>query len=68
MKNRKMRKLLNEFDKRVKDVRKQAVEENIKKAKESGNVLTQTLNKDGELVNVKDVVSSENGLLKEESC
>lgn len=55
----------SEFDKRVKDVRKQAVEDNIKKAKESGNVLTQTLNKDGELVNVKDVVSSENGLLKE---
>ena len=54
----------SEFDKRVKDVRKQ-VEDNIKKAKESGNVLTQTLNKDGELVNVKDVVSSENGLLKE---
>ena len=55
----------SEFDKRVKDIRKQAVEENIKKAKESGNVLTQTLNKEGELVNVKDVVSSENGLLKE---
>ncbi len=55
----------SEFDKRVKDARKQAVEDNIKKAKESGNVLTQTLNKDGELVNVKDVVTSENGLLKE---
>lgn len=54
-----------EFDKRIKDIRKQAVEDNIKKAKESGNVLTQTLNKEGELVNVKDVVTSENGLLKE---
>jgi len=54
-----------EFDKRIKEARKQAMEDNIQKAKESGNVLTQTLNKDGELVNVKDVVSSENSLLKQ---
>ena len=54
-----------EFDKRIKDARKQAMEDNIKKAKESGNVLTQTLNKEGELVNVKDVVNSENSLLKQ---
>lgn len=54
-----------EFDKRIKEAKKQAMEDNIQKAKESGNVLTQTLNKDGELVNVKDVVSSENSLLKQ---
>jgi hypothetical protein len=54
-----------EFDKRIKEARKQAIEENIKKAKESGNVLTQTINKDGELVNVKDIISNENGLLKQ---
>ena len=62
-KNEKSAKL--EFDKRIKDAKRQAMEDNIKKAKESGNVLTQTLNKDGELVNVKDVVSSENSLLKQ---
>ena len=62
-KNEKSAKL--EFDKRIKEARKQAMEDNIQKAKESGNVLTQTLNKDGELVNVKDVVSSENSLLKQ---
>ena len=55
----------HKFDKRIKEARKQAMEDNIQKAKESGNVLTQTLNKDGELVNVKDVVSSENSLLKQ---
>ena len=55
----------NEFDKRVKEAKKQAMEDNIEKAKESGNVLTQTLNKDGELVNVKDVASSDNSLLKQ---
>ncbi len=62
-KNEKSAKL--EFDKRIKDAKRQAMEDNIQKAKDSGNVLTQTLNKDGELVNVKDVVSSDNGLLKQ---
>jgi hypothetical protein len=61
-KNEKTAKL--EFDKRIKDAKRQAMEDNIQKAKDSGNVLTQTLNKDGELVNVKDVVSSDNSLLK----
>jgi hypothetical protein len=55
----------NEFDKRVKDAKKQAMEDNIQKAKETGNVLSQTLNKDGELVNVKDIESNENSLLKQ---
>ena len=53
----------NEFDKRVKEAKKQAMEDNIEKAKKSGNVLTQTLNRDGELVNVKDVASSDNSFL-----
>lgn len=53
----------NEFEKRVKEAKKQAMEDNIEKAKESGNVLTQTLNREGELVNVKDVASSDNSLL-----
>ncbi len=45
-KNEKSAKL--EFDKRIKDAKRQAMEDNIKKAKDSGNVLTQTLNKEGE--------------------
>jgi hypothetical protein len=44
------------FDKRVKDTKESAIADNIKKAKESGNVLTQTLNDDGELVGVRDMV------------
>ena len=54
-----------EFEKRLKESRRQAIEDNIEKAKESGNVLTQTLNETGELVNVKDINSTENSLLKE---
>lgn len=42
----------NAFDKRVKESKKKAIADNIKKAKESGNKLTQTINKDGDLVGV----------------
>jgi hypothetical protein len=40
----------NEFDKRVKDTKAKAIQENMKLAKESGNKLTQMLAKDGETV------------------
>jgi len=40
------------FEKRVKESKRKAIEENIKKAKESGNRLTQTINKNGDLVGV----------------
>ena len=43
-----------EFDKRVKETKAKAIEENIKLAKDSGNKLTQMLAKDGEtLVDAK---------------
>ena len=45
------------FDTRVKETRKKAIEENIKNAEESGNKLSQTLNKEGELVNVANVIT-----------
>ena len=40
------------FEKRVKDSKRKAIEENIKIAKESGNKLTQTLNEEGDLIGV----------------
>lgn len=55
-----------EFDKRLKESRKKAMEDNVEKAKSSGNVLTQTLNESGELVNVKDINSTENALLNKD--
>ena len=42
----------NAFDARVKESKQKAIEDNIKRAEESGNKLTQTITKDGELVNV----------------
>lgn len=41
-----------DFEKRVRDAKETAIKENIKKAKESGNVLTQTIDKDGNLISV----------------
>lgn len=44
-----------EFEKRVREAREKAMVENQKIAKESGNVLTQTIDEQGNLVSVKDV-------------
>ena len=41
-----------EFDQRIKDAKQKAMEENRVNATKSGNKLTQTLTKDGDLVNV----------------
>jgi hypothetical protein len=41
------------FDARVKEAKRKAIEENIRKAKESGNVLSQTIDKDANLINLK---------------
>jgi ElaB/YqjD/DUF883 family membrane-anchored ribosome-binding protein len=51
-----------EFDKRVKETKAKAIEENIKLAKDSGNKLTQMLAKDGEtLVDAKPRESESTG-------
>jgi len=54
------KKAKEEFDKRVKDTKRKAIEENIQKAEESGNKLTQTINDEGELIGVTQTVDFEN--------
>jgi hypothetical protein len=54
-----------EFDKRVREAKEKAMEENRKKAEESGNVLTQTITKDGELVNIKNLNTTKMNLLED---
>ena len=49
----------DEFERRVKETKQKAIRENIELAKKSGNVLTQTLNEDGNLVGVKENVDFE---------
>ena len=44
-----------EFDKRVRETKEKAIEENKKKALASGNVLTQTIDEQGNLISVKDM-------------
>ena len=41
-----------EFDKRVKEAKEKAIQDNMEKAEKSGNKLTQTLNEQGNLVNI----------------
>ena len=45
------------FDKRVKETKMKAMEDNKAKAIASGNKLTQTITKDGELINVKNMMT-----------
>jgi len=42
----------SEFDKRIKEAKQKAIDENKRLAEQSGNKLTQTLNEQGELVGV----------------
>ena len=48
-----------EFENRLKESKRKAIEENVALARKSGNVLTQTLNDEGELIGVKETVNFE---------
>ena len=55
-----------EFESRVKETKRKAIEENMKLAEESGNKLTQNVNEDGELVGVDGTNTSEKNLQSEQ--
>jgi hypothetical protein len=57
LKNEEMAK--KEFEERIRETKKKAIMENIEKAKKSGNVLTQTIDDDGNLFGVKETVNFE---------
>jgi hypothetical protein len=50
------------FEKRVKEAKRTAIEENVKIAKDSGNKLTQNIDADGNLVGVANMNTTETGL------
>lgn len=58
-KNKNEEKAKDEFDKRVKESKIKAIENNIKKAKENDNKLTQTINEKGELVSIENMNTQE---------
>lgn len=57
LKNEQMAK--KEFEERIRETKKKAIAENIQKAKENNNVLTQTIDEEGNLVGVKETVDFE---------
>jgi hypothetical protein len=48
-----------EFDKRVRETKRKAIQENVEKARKTGNKLTQTLDEKGNLVGVRETVDFE---------
>jgi hypothetical protein len=48
-----------EFERRLKETKKKAIEENMEKAAKSGNVLTQTIDEEGNLIGVNNTVNFE---------
>lgn len=57
LKNEQMAK--KEFEERIRETKKKAIAENIEKAKENNNILTQTIDEEGNLVGVNETVDFE---------
>jgi hypothetical protein len=55
------------FEQRVKESKKKAIEENIKNAEKSGNVLTQTVDEDGNLIGINNANTQEFALKEQEN-
>jgi hypothetical protein len=55
------------FEQRVKETKQKAIEENIKTAEKSGNVLTQTIDEQGNLIGVNNANTQEFGLKDKEN-
>jgi len=55
------------FDKRVKEAKRKAIEENVRKARESGNKLSQSIDAQDNLVNVKNVEDIQKTLFETEN-
>lgn len=55
------------FEQRVKETKKQAIEENIQKAEKSGNTLSQTIDENGNLIGVNNASTKEFALGEQEN-
>jgi hypothetical protein len=54
------------FEQRVKESKQKAIEENMKNAEKSGNTLTQTIDKDGNLIGINNINTQEEVLKENE--
>lgn len=57
----------NEFEKRVKETKQKAIEENVENSKRFGTRLTQTINEEGQLVSLSNTNTQENTLLSKQT-
>ena len=55
------------FEERVKESKQKAIEENIKKAEKSGNILSQTIDEQGNLIGINNVSTRETSFIKNEN-
>lgn len=55
------------FEERVKESKQKAIEENIKKAEKSGNILSQTIDEKGNLIGINNVSTTETSFIKNEN-
>jgi hypothetical protein len=55
------------FEQRLKETKQKAMEENVKNAEKSGNTLTQTIDKDGNLIGVNNINTQEIALKEQEN-
>jgi len=55
------------FEQRIKETKQKAIEENIKNAEKSGNILTQTIDEKGNLIGVNNVNTQEAKLKEQEN-
>jgi len=55
------------FEQRVKETKQKAIEENIKNAEKSGNVLSQTIDENGNLIGINNVNTQEAALKQQET-
>ena len=62
-KNKNEKQARQEFEKRILESKRKAIEENKKQAKQSGNKLTQNIDKDGNLVGIAGMSTVESSLL-----
>jgi hypothetical protein len=54
------------FEQRVKETKQKAIDDNIKNAEKSGNVLTQTIDENGNLIGINGVNTQEQSLKEKE--
>ena len=57
----------NAFEQRIKDTKKKAIEDNIKNAEKTGNLLTQTIDEEGNLIGIQNTNTQQKNLSEQDT-